>query len=92
MRALGASQFSVASLLFAETVLLSLLSGALGYLLGSLLAARVGQQIFQSTIAFNPVLLPAALGLALLVSIAGGAPSVLRTLGMQPAAVLREDV
>ena len=91
MRALGASQFSVASLLFAETVLLSLLSGALGNLLGSLLAARVGREIFQSTIAFNPVLLPATLGLALLVSIAGGAPSVLRTLRMQPAAVLRED-
>ncbi len=91
MRALGASQFSVASLFFAETAFLSLLSGALGYLLGSLLAARVGREIFHSTIAFNPVLLPAALGLALLVSIAGGAPSVLRTLGMQPAAVLRED-
>ena len=91
MLALGASQFSVASLFFAETALLSLLSGALGYLLGSLLAARVGWEIFHSTIAFNPVLLPAALGMALLVSIAGGAPSVLRTLGMQPAAVLRED-
>jgi putative ABC transport system permease protein len=91
MRALGASQVSVASLLFAETMLLALLSGSLGYLLGSLLASRVGQEIFQSPIAFNPVLLPAALGLALLVSIAGGAPAVLRTLGMQPAAVLRED-
>ncbi len=91
MRALGASRAAVANLFFAETTLLALLSGTLGYLLGSLLANRVGQQIFQSAIPFNPVLLPAALGLAVFVSLAGGAPSVMRTLRMDPAAVLRED-
>lgn len=91
MRALGASRAAVANLFFAETTLLALLSGTLGYLLGSLLANRIGQQIFQSAIPFNPVLLPAALGLAVFVSLAGGAPSVIRTLRMDPAVVLRED-
>ncbi len=91
MRALGASRFSVANVLFAETALLALLSGALGFLLGSLLANRVGQQVFQSAIPFNPVLLPAALGLAVFVSLAGSAPSILRTLSLDPAFVLRED-
>ena len=91
MRALGASRFSVANVFFAETALLALLSGALGFLLGSLLANRVGQQVFQSAIPFNPVLLPAALGLAVFVSLAGSAPSILRTLSLDPAFVLRED-
>ncbi len=92
MRALGASRASVSNLFFAETAVLALFSGALGFLLGSLLANRVGQQVFQSAIPFNFVLLPAALGLAVFVSLAGSAPSVLRTMRLDPAAVLREDI
>ncbi len=42
MRALGASRSTVANLFFAENALLALLSGALGYALGSLLANRDG--------------------------------------------------
>ena len=91
MRALGASRASVASLFFAETAILALLSGAVGYLLGTLLANRVGHQVFSSAIPFNPVLLPAALGLAVVISLAGSAPSVVRSLRMNPATVLRED-
>ena len=91
MRALGASRHSVANLFFAENTLLALFSGALGYGLGSLLANRVGEQVFQSAIPLNPVLLPAVLGLAVIVALAGSAPSVFRTMRMDPAAVLRED-
>lgn len=91
MRALGATRASVANLFFAETAILALLSGTLGFLLGSLLANQVGHQVFSSSIPFNPVLLPAALGLAVFVSLAGSAPSVFRTMRMDPAAVLRED-
>ncbi|HEX4019946.1 MAG TPA: ABC transporter permease [Acidobacteriaceae bacterium] len=91
MRALGATRASVANLFFAETAILALISGTLGYLLGSLLANSVGQQVFSSAIPFNPVLLPAALGLAVVVSLAGSVPSVFRTMRLDPAAVLRED-
>lgn len=91
MLALGASRLTVATLFFAETCMLALIGGAVGYLLGSLLAERVGRQVFGSAIAFNPVLLPATLLLAVIVSLAGSAPSVWRAMRMEPSAILRED-
>jgi len=92
MRALGATRGVIAGLFFAEIVLLALAGGLLGYLLGSLLADRIGQQVFGSAIAFNPVLLPATLSLAVIVSLAGSAPAIWRAMRMEPAAVLREEV
>ena len=91
MRALGASGGAIATLFFAEITLLALGGGLLGYLLGSLLAARIGQQVFGSGIAFNPTILPATLLLALIVSLAGSAPSVWQAIHMEPATVLREE-
>ena len=91
MRALGATRAVVAGLFFAETALLAVAGGLLGYLLGSLLAGRIGEQVFGSGIAFNFTILPATLLLAVIVSIAGSAPSVWQAMRMEPATVLREE-
>ncbi|MHB8302708.1 MAG: ABC transporter permease [Acidobacteriaceae bacterium] len=91
MRALGATRATIAVLFFTEIAILALGGGLFGYLLGSLLAGRIGQQVFGSPIAFNPTLLPAALLLALIVSLGGSAPSVWQATRMDPAAVLREE-
>lgn len=91
MRALGATRGVIAGLFFAEIILLALAGGSLGYLLGSLLADKIGQQVFGSAIALNLTLLPATLLLAIAVSLAGSTPSIWQAMRMEPAAVLREE-
>jgi putative ABC transport system permease protein len=91
MRALGATRVAIAGLFFSEITLLAIAGGLLGYFLGSLLANRVGTQVFGSGIAFNPTILPATLLLAILVSLAGSAPSVWKAMQMEPATILREE-
>lgn len=97
MRSLGASKGAIAMLFYAETGLLALLAGALGYLAGSGLAGWLGARIFGSgtpltaSDVFNPVLLPVIVALALVVAIAGSTPAIRRALTMEPSAVLRAD-
>ena len=103
MRSLGAAKSSIALLFYAETSILALIAGTLGYLLGSALAALLGASIFSadatatatvaSTVAaaFNPVLLPVTVGLALLIAIAGSTPSIRAALRLDPANILRSD-
>ncbi len=91
MRALGATRAVIAGLFFAETTLLAIGGGLLGYVLGSLLAGRIGEQVFGSGIGFNSTILPATLLLAVIVSLAGSAPSVWQATRMEPATVLREE-
>jgi putative ABC transport system permease protein len=101
MRSLGASKGRIASLFYAEAGLLAMIGGVCGYLAGSLLAALLTAKIFGEPTgitlhsalahAFNPVLLPVVLGLALLVAIAGSTASIRGALRMDPSAVLRAD-
>jgi putative ABC transport system permease protein len=103
MRSLGAAKSSIALLFYAETGILALIAGTLGYLLGSALAAWLGARIFAGDApaaathlaailgAFNLVLLPVAVGLALLVAIAGSTPSIRAALRLDPANILRSD-
>ncbi len=97
MRSLGASKGSIAFLFYVETGLLAIFAGAVGYLLGSGLAAWLGARIFSGDGAasigpiLNPVLLPVVVALALVVAIAGSTPSIRTALEMDPSTVLRAD-
>jgi putative ABC transport system permease protein len=97
MRSLGASKGAIAMLFYAETGLLAIIGGTLGYLLGSGLAAWLGARIFANEAAvalgtvLNPVLLPVIVALALVVAIAGSTPSIRTTLKMNPSEILRAD-
>jgi putative ABC transport system permease protein len=100
MRSLGASKAAIALLFYAETGLLAILGGTLGYLIGSALAAWLGARIFTdpaghttltAATIFNPVLLPVIVATALIVAIAGSTPSIRTALKMDPSTVLRED-
>ncbi len=98
MRSLGASRGGIALLFYAETGLLALMAGGIGYLLGSVLAAVLGAKIFAGDgsgaahiAVLNPVLLPVVLALALFVAIAGSTSAICSALRMDPAAVLRGD-
>lgn len=96
MRSLGASKGAIAFLFYAETGLLAILAGSLGYLAGSGLAAWLGSSIFHGDggapeAILIPVLLPVVVALALAVAIAGSTPSIRTALRMEPSAILRED-
>jgi putative ABC transport system permease protein len=98
MRSLGASKGAIALLFYAETGLLALFAGALGYLAGSGLAAWLGARIFAGDGVstgigpiLNPVLLPVVVALALVVAIAGSTPSIRTALKLNPSTILRED-
>lgn len=96
MRSLGASKGAIAFLFYAETGLLAILAGTLGYLAGSGLAAWLGARIFHGDggapeAILIPVLLPVVVALALAVAIAGSTPSIRTALRMEPSAILRED-
>jgi putative ABC transport system permease protein len=96
MRSLGASKGAIAFLFYAETGLLAIFAGCLGYLAGSGLAAWLGARIFAGDGGAHesvliPVLLPVVVALALVVAIAGSTPSIRAALRMQPSAILRED-
>ena len=93
MRSLGASRTSIALLFYAETGLLAMAAGTLGYLAGSLLAYTLGAHIFpgEPSPLFNPVLLPATLALALTVAVAGSSPSIRKALALNPSTILRDD-
>jgi putative ABC transport system permease protein len=96
MRSLGASKGAIALLFYAETGILAIFAGALGYLAGSGLAAWLGARIFRgdggaSEAILIPVLLPVVVALALAVVIGGSTPSIRAALRMNPSAILRED-
>jgi putative ABC transport system permease protein len=94
MRSLGASKGAIALLFYAETGLLAVFAGALGYLLGSGLAGWLGARIFEGdggSAWLNPVLLPVVVALALVVALAGSTPSIRSALGKDPSAILRAD-
>jgi putative ABC transport system permease protein len=96
MRSLGASKGAIALLFYAETGLLAIFAGTLGYFIGSGLAAWLGARIFSGDggspeAVLNPVLLPVVVALALVVAIAGSTPSIRSALRMDPSAILRAD-
>ncbi len=94
MRSLGAPQATIATLFYAESGLLAILTGTIGFLLGSILAWALGRHIFPADGAqplLNLVLLPVVVALALIVAIAGSAPSIRTALRTDPAATLRGD-
>ncbi len=94
MRSLGASKSAIAMLFYAESGLLAVLAGSVGYLAGSGLAFWLGARIFPGDGAppvLNFVLLPVIVAMALIVAVAGSTPSIRKALSMDPSAVLRAD-
>jgi len=94
MRSLGASKAAIASLFYAESGLLAMLTGTVGFFAGSALAWWLGRSIFPADGAvplLNLVLLPVIVALALTVAIAGSTPSIRAALNADPTATLRGD-
>jgi putative ABC transport system permease protein len=89
-KSLGATDARVATLLLLEAGVLGLAGGIAGYLLGSVLAWRVGLAVFGASVGLHLVMLPVSLALALAVTLAGSALPLARALKASPAVVLRD--
>lgn len=91
MKSLGATASTIASLFVTEASLLAIIAGLVGFALGSVIAQRIGESIFHSSVQITPVLLPIVIFLALLVTIGGSAAAIRRALRLDPIVVLRGD-
>jgi putative ABC transport system permease protein len=76
-------------LLLAETLVVSLLGGALGWLAGTGAAAAIRGQAFAAPAAAQPLLLPAAMLVAVAIAVAGTVVPLRVALRFDPVEVMR---
>jgi putative ABC transport system permease protein len=91
MKSLGANNLLIATLFLCEAALLALVAGVAGFAIGELIAQRVGLAVFNTSVHFDPVLLPLVLLLAIVITFLASAGSIRRALYFEPAVVLRGD-
>jgi putative ABC transport system permease protein len=91
MKALGAGQLALSAIFVTESALLACGGGLVGFAGGTLLARKLGETIFGSAIAVEPVLLPLILALAVLVTFAGSAAAIRRAVKYDPVHALKGE-
>jgi putative ABC transport system permease protein len=91
MKAIGASKYLVGSFFLGEQILLALIGGGLGFAMGVLLARWLSLSVFGVTAPAKAILLPVALGLAILVALAGSIYPLRRAARFDPAPILRGE-
>jgi putative ABC transport system permease protein len=92
MKALGAGRVAVASIFFAEASLLAIVGAFIGFAAGGALAHQIGRSIFNSQITIQPVLLPAIVMIAVIVTFAGSSAAIRRAVRMDPVFALRGEL
>ena len=88
MKAIGARNGAIVSLIVTETLVVGLIGGVVGFVAGFGLAQFVGQLVFASAITIRPVVLPAMAVIILVTVILGCLPSVRSLLSLKPTRVL----
>ncbi len=91
MKAIGATNATVAGLFLAEQLMLAIVGGAIGFLFGAGLARILGASVFGTPAAPRIVLLPVALGIAALVALIGSLVPLRRAARFNPAPILRGE-
>ncbi|HKV03831.1 MAG TPA: ABC transporter permease [Candidatus Acidoferrales bacterium] len=91
MKAIGATNASVAALFLTEHLTLALIGGAAGFVLGTGLARVLGASVFGTPASPRFILLPIVLGLAALVALIGGLIPLRRAARFDPAPILRGE-
>jgi len=91
MKALGATNLMVGGIFLAEQFVLAITGGAIGFLLGSLLARVLGASVFGTPASLRLVLLPIVLGLAAGIVLLGSVIPLRRAARFEPASILRGE-
>ncbi len=91
MKAMGADAAQIAQLFFAEAVVIGVMGGAIGILMGFILARFVGLWVFSAVI--NPSILSALISAVLSIGVAllGSMLPVKRAAEIEPSIILRGD-
>ena len=90
-RALGATNARVAAIFLIEALVVGLAGGVAGYFSGSLMAHHLGKIIFGIPAEMHWIILPAAVAMAVVVTLAGSAWPIASGLKLAPAAVLHDE-
>ena len=90
-KALGASDSSIRGEFLGEGVFLGLLGGALGAVLGFIFAQVVSVNVFNSSITFQPLLLPATVLVSMIIAAASCLMPIKRAVAIDPAIVLKGE-
>jgi putative ABC transport system permease protein len=91
MKSLGAGNVAVVSLFLTEAGILAMGGGILGFAGGVVLAHRIGESVFGSSITVPPVVLAIVLFGALLITFVGSTSAIRKAMRFDPAVVLRGD-
>jgi len=91
MKAIGATNAAVTALFLTEHLTLALIGGAVGFIIGTVLARFLGVSVFGTPASPEFILLPIVLGLAALVALIGGLIPLRRIAHFDPAPILRGE-
>lgn len=91
MKALGAGHLPLSMIFIMESVLIACIGGLIGFGIGTLMAKELGQAIFGSQIAVQPVLFPVVMALAIGVTFGGSAVAIRRAVKYDPVLALRGE-
>jgi putative ABC transport system permease protein len=91
MKAIGATNALVNSIFLAEQLMLAIAGGAIGFVLGAVLARALGSSVFGSPAPPRLVLLPVVLALAAFVALVGSLIPLRRAAHFEPAPILRGE-
>jgi putative ABC transport system permease protein len=91
MKALGAGRRRIVGQLVAESLVIGLLGGALGWLMGLGFAELIAGQVFHAVLGMRWSVPPIVMGLALLVAAVAGLGPIRLALAIEPAAALKGE-
>ena len=91
LKALGASGRDVAQQFGAESLVVGLLGGSLGWWMGVLAAQVIGREVFRSGIAIHWDVLPIVLGISMAVALIASVGPIQLALRVEPAPLLKGE-
>jgi putative ABC transport system permease protein len=89
MKAIGADSRNIIVIFLSEGVVVGLIGGLCGYVLSIIAARYIGMEVFNTGFEHRSMLLPIAIGSAILISIGGTLLPIKRALRIRPGVVLR---
>jgi putative ABC transport system permease protein len=89
MKAIGADTARTVIIFLAESLVIGLAGGLIGYLLSLGVAGSLGTAVFGTALTHQTVLLPMSVAVAVLISLIGAYLPVRRALSIRPAVALR---
>ncbi|RJQ47626.1 MAG: ABC transporter permease [Nitrospiraceae bacterium] len=89
MKAVGADSGKIITVFISEACLTGLIGGTIGYVLSLIVSQYIGTQVFSARLEQREMLLPIALGSAVLIAVLGTILPIKKALSIKPAIILK---